>query len=159
MSTSSEASLASTLLSVLFSCIFVLILLLILVTLNRTWIKSIKNRLKEAKNMRKNTQDLFRKQYGYSWDYVMVFKVHQEDVVLDDYQMTYSIRNILYSLAQGGLEIRLFYSVKRHKVFCKIRCNLARLQKHADQISYLLPFDEEKLKKNVVKVVINYGVL
>ena len=62
--------------------------------------------------MRKNTQDLFRKQYGYSWDYVMVFKVHQEDVVLDDYQMTYSIRNILYSLAQGGLEIRLFYSVK-----------------------------------------------
>ena len=66
----------------------------------------------EAKNMRKNTQDLFRKQYGYSWDYVMVFKVHQEDVVLDDYQMTYSIRNILYSLAQGGLEIRLFYSVK-----------------------------------------------
>ena len=74
--------------------------------------RSIKNRLKEAKNMRKNTQDLFRKQYGYSWDYVMVFKVHQEDVVLDDYQMTYSIRNILYSLAQGGLEIRLFYSVK-----------------------------------------------
>ena len=74
--------------------------------------RSIKNRLKEAKNMRKNTQDLFRKQYGYSWDYVMVFKVHQEDVVLDDYQMIYSIRNILYSLAQGGLEIRLFYSVK-----------------------------------------------
>jgi hypothetical protein len=32
-------------------------------------------------------------------------------------------------------------------VFCKIRCSLTRLQKHADLVNYMVPFDPDALRK------------
>jgi hypothetical protein len=36
---------------------------------------------------------------------------------------------------------------QRQEVFCKIRCSLTRLQKHADLVNYMVPFDPDALRK------------
>ena len=36
-------------------------------------------------------------------------------------------------------------------MFCKIRCSLTRLQKHADLTNFLVPLDPETLRKVCLK--------
>jgi hypothetical protein len=65
-----------------------------------------------ALKRRRVTNDPFRAEYGYSWDYVMVFKVFLEDEPVSDRQCRFSMRYCLQRLAEGGMEIRLFYSLQ-----------------------------------------------
>ena len=72
----------------------------------------ITNRLITALQRRRNDKDEFRAKYGYSWDYVIVFKVFAEDEVITDKQCQFSMRYCLQRLAEGGMEVRMFYSLQ-----------------------------------------------
>ncbi len=62
--------------------------------------------------MRRNHSDLFRSENGYSWDYVVVFKIYEDDEIPSFEQQKFSMKQILGQLALGGIEIRLFYSIQ-----------------------------------------------
>mmetsp|Transcript_16135 Transcript_16135/g.35740 ORF Transcript_16135/g.35740 Transcript_16135/m.35740 type:complete len:809 (-) Transcript_16135:1244-3670(-) len=118
-----------------------------LIVLSRFWKASVRAKLLKALKRRRNDKDGFREEHGYSWDYVLVFKVYEEEQYVSNAQAEFSMRHVLQRLSKGGMEVRLFYSLQRQHVFCKVRCSLARLQKHADLIDYTLQFDPAELKK------------
>lgn len=70
----------------------------------------MKERVTAALQKRRNTKDPFRSKYGYSWDYVIVFKIFEDKENVNDYQIKFNMKHILGQLTDGGLEIRLFYS-------------------------------------------------
>lgn len=108
-------------------------------------------RIIKAINRRRNTSDTFRKEYGYSWDYFIAFRVYDEDDPVSELQRTFSFKHVLNQLTAGGLEIRLFYSLQRKEVFCKVRAPLSRLQKHADLVDFVVPFDSDALRAECEK--------
>jgi hypothetical protein len=59
---------------------------------------------------KKKTIDIFQDTFGYSWDYVFVFKVYEDDEELNDDQITLSMSHVLQQLTLGGLDFTLFYS-------------------------------------------------
>jgi hypothetical protein len=73
--------------------------------------RSLKKRLINALEKRRNTKDTFREKNGYSWDYVIAFKVYEADEPVSALQREFSMKYILGQLSAGGLEIRLFYSI------------------------------------------------
>lgn len=72
----------------------------------------ITDRLIVALKRRRNKHDTFRAEFGYSWDYVMVFKIFHEDEPITEKQCRFSMRYCLQRLAAGGMEVRLFYSLQ-----------------------------------------------
>ncbi|CAM9354412.1 unnamed protein product, partial [Ectocarpus fasciculatus] len=95
---------------------------------------------------RRNISDNFRAENGYSWDYVMVFKVYDSEEKLSPHQQKNSLKNILAELAGGGLETKLFYSVQADEVYCKIRAPLVRLMKEADRVNLKLALNADNLR-------------
>ncbi|CAN0047779.1 unnamed protein product, partial [Laminaria digitata] len=57
-------------------------------------------------------------------------------------------RQTLIFLAPGfpGIETRMFYSVQRDEVYCKIRCPLERLGREADRVGYKTLLDANALR-------------
>lgn len=105
------------------------------------------DRIKKALAMRRRKEDKFRNDNGYSWDYVMVFKVYRQDEEISDHQRHCSMKKVLAKLAKGGLETRLFYSCQHDEVYCKIRAPLERLMREADRINYKLLLNPVVLKQ------------
>jgi hypothetical protein len=59
----------------------------------------MKARIKAAMDKRKEVKDPFRNTYGYSWDYVMVFKVTESKKRVTGRQKESSMKvNAIYSL-------------------------------------------------------------
>ena len=96
----------------------------------------------------------------------MVFKVFDENEELSNIQIQNSTKNTLGKLTQGGLEIRLFYSlqvclvisttisrynlpldVQRKEVYCKVQANPNRLFEEADRIDYKVILNEKELRE------------
>lgn len=102
------------------------------------WKKMMKERIEKAEQARKAVKDTFRNTYGYSWDYCMVFNVHDAQDKLKPVQEEFSLKYVINRLAEGGLQTKLFYSVQNDEIYLKIRCPLRRLQKEADRINYRL---------------------
>lgn len=100
----------------------------------------------DAKDVRLQLDEAFVRENGYSYDYVVVFKVHDENANLSDVQKEFSMRKILQQLAGGGIETKMFYSVDRELVFCKLRASLERLGKEADRIDYKVEFDPVEIR-------------
>jgi len=90
---------------------------------------------------REGLPDDFFLKFGYSYDWVFVFKVRNEWDELDDYQKEFSMKRIINSLVTAGLETSQFYSVQRDEVYCKVRCPLDRLVSQADSVDYKLLLD------------------
>jgi hypothetical protein len=107
----------------------------------------MEERIKKALTMRRNKNDPFRTDNGYSWDYIICFRVYTEDDLLTQEQRSFSMKHILARLSAGGMETRLFYSVQHDEVYCKIRAPLQRIMKEADRINYKLLLDSGMLKK------------
>lgn len=61
---------------------------------------------------RRNKNDNFRQEYGYSWDYFMAFRVYDEFDPVTDVQLEHNLKSILSKLTAGGLELRMFYSLQ-----------------------------------------------
>lgn len=101
----------------------------------------------EAKEVRVQLDGAFERDNGYSYDYVFVFKVHDESVELTPMQKDFSMRNILQRLARGGIETKMFYSMDRDLVFCKLRASVERIGKEADRIDYRVEFEPVEIRK------------
>lgn len=91
--------------------------------------------------------DDFFKQYGYSYDYVLVFKVYDEKFdAFSDYQRRFTMGNIIDRLTEAGLETKCFYSCQRDEVYVKIRVTPERLRTEAARIGYRLLMNQDRLK-------------
>lgn len=128
----------------LLSTIFIS-LMFFLIYYSKKLTEYYKIRTAEAIQRRRNPSQ-FREDYGYSWDYCIVFKVLGENEGISNFQKTSSMKNVLARLTHGGLETRLSYSVLHTVVFCKIRAPLERLLKEAHRIEYALATDSKKLQ-------------
>ena len=84
---------------------------------------------------------------GYEFDYVMVFKVWGDDEVLQPYQQTHSIRDVVHRLHKGGLQTFLHFSSSKDEVFCNIRCPLSRMHAEAERVGFRLPTDPAALEQ------------
>lgn len=113
-------------------------MLKVLQRISDNWRQMMKDRITKALQKRKDVKDTFRNTYGYSWDYVMVFKVHEADKKLTKIQNEKSVKYIINALAESGLQTKMFYSVQNDELYLKIRCPLKRLMKEADRINYRL---------------------
>jgi anoctamin-10/anoctamin-7 len=101
----------------------------------------------DAREVRIHLDESFEQDNGFSYDYVMVFKVHDENTELSQLQKEFSMRTILQRLAKGGVETKMFYSVDREHVFCKLRASLERIGKEADRIDYKVEFDPYEIRQ------------
>ena len=113
------------------------------------WAHLMDVRVRQALLKRRNLSDKFRYKNGYSWDYVMAFRIYGDDEEITMEQRTWNLKRILAQLASGGLEMRLFYNTMHNTVYCKIRASQMRLMKEASRIDLILDLDEEKLKEYV----------
>jgi len=77
----------------------------------RFFISAMLDRIKIAKDKRRNNRDNFRMENGYSWDYVLVFRVYDCLDELSEDQKKFSFKYVVNRLAEGGLQTRLFYSM------------------------------------------------
>lgn len=111
-----------------------------------------------AKDVRIKMDEAFQSENGYSFDYVLVFKVHDENAELTQPQKDFSMRTILQRLARGGIETKMFYSVDRELVFCKLRASLERIGKEADRIDYKVEFDQTEVRKVAATGYPKYGI-
>lgn len=74
----------------------------------------MQKRIQAALDLRKAQRDPFRAENGYSWDYVLVFKVMGPDDKITEKQKNPSrtLKGIVLKLAEAGLQTKLFYSVQ-----------------------------------------------
>jgi hypothetical protein len=72
----------------------------------------MKKKVKEALKKRSLLNDNFRALNGYSWDYVLVFKVFEKDERLSAVQKQWTFKKVLSALADGGIESKVFYNSK-----------------------------------------------
>jgi hypothetical protein len=126
-------------------CLMLFGLLRIVQGISNRWKAGMKKRIDDALEKRKAVKDNFRIVNGYSWDYVMVFKILKADVKLSDKQKEFSLKYILNRLSASGLQTKLFYSAQNDEVYCKIRAPLKRLYSEADRRNYKLPCDPSAL--------------
>lgn len=114
-----------------------LFLLRVLKKMNETWGKMMQARIDHAMQMRKDVKDPFRSRNGYSWDFCVVFKIFNEDeVVNSDDPKRMSLKTILNKFADAGLETKMFFSVQKDEIYCKIRAPMSRLTKEADRLNF-----------------------
>lgn len=116
-------------------------MLRVLRRISDSWKQMMKARIDKAMEMRKAVKDTFRNTNGYSWDYVMVFKVHMENERLSKTQEEKSLKWIVQRLSDAGLQTKMFFSVQNDEIYVKIRCPYTRLQKEADRVNYRLCLD------------------
>ena len=113
--------------------------------------RSINDRIASTLKRRRNDGDNFRQINGYSWDYVMSFRVYGCREAISGEQRKWSLKMILSRLARGGLTTRLFYNLKRDKIFVKIRAPIERLIEEGDRIDMTMLFDESALEAVCLK--------
>jgi hypothetical protein len=116
----------------------------------RELIKLAKNDFRKERKIPKQT-DTFYKENGYTYDYVMVFKVYDESEKedLNDYQRKYSMKNVVDRIQYAGMESKSFYSCQRDEVYLKVRCSPERLKAEAERIGYKLLLDKDRLRIRV----------
>jgi hypothetical protein len=91
-------------------------------------------------------QDDFIKEHGYSYDFVLVFAVHDEEGKdkLSKTQRKFSMKKVISSLIGAGIETSCFYSCQRDEIYVKLRVPPARLKKEADRVNYRLKLNYDR---------------
>lgn len=107
------------------------------------WQRKAEERMEEALKLRDRVVDKFREENGYSWDFVIVFKVttYASNAKESDMKSEFSMRNIVLKLADAGLHTKIFYSSQHDEVYCKVRAPQARLIRQAVELKYKLYCD------------------
>jgi hypothetical protein len=92
--------------------------------------------------------DDFIKEHGYSYDFVLVFAVYDEEAKdkLTKIQKKYSMKKVIASLQAAGVETSCFYSCQRDEIYVKLRVPPNRLKKEADRINYRLKLNYDRLR-------------
>jgi hypothetical protein len=93
-------------------------------------------------------EDLFLKEFGYSWDYVFVFVIYDEDEKdeMTQIQRDFTFKAVIDRVQGAGMETKCFYSVQRDEIYVKVRCNPERLKEEASRIDYKLLLDKNRLR-------------
>ena len=93
-------------------------------------------------------EDVFLKEYGYSWDYVFVFVIYDEDEKenMTQIQRDFTMKNIVDRIEAAGLITKCFYSIQRDEIYVKVRCSPDRLKEEASRIGYKLMLDKNRLR-------------
>jgi hypothetical protein len=94
-------------------------------------------------------RDKFVEENGYSYDYVFVFEVYQEDKLneLNEFQQKYTLKNIIDRMENAKLEMKCFYSCQRDEIYVKVRAPPIRLLQEADRVDYKLALHPMRLHK------------
>lgn len=97
--------------------------------------------------------DTFLKSNGYSYDYVIVFKVYNEedDEIVTAFQQKFSLRNVIDRLSHSGVNYKCFYSCQRDEIYIKLRVTYDRFKLEANKIGYRLKLDPDKLKSKLIQ--------
>ncbi len=93
-----------------------------------------------------NEDDDFYKKYGYTYEYVFVFPVYDEDEILEDDKMLFSVNHVYQRLKDAQLDVKCFYSCQRDEVYIKVRVSPDRLKQEASRINYRLLLNSDRLK-------------
>lgn len=97
--------------------------------------------------------DDFHKSYGYSFDYCIMFRVHEDedsddpDAGLTNAERTWKFGDILERLDHAGIETKQFFSCQRDEIYVKIRAKPERLRAEASRINYRLQLDPDRLRQ------------
>lgn len=118
-------------------CVFLLLLIIV---------RSLKHSFSKFKPIPKD--DEFLQSNGYTYDFVLIFAVinDSDKSDLSDYQLMYSMKNIIDRLEKASIESKIFFSCQRDEIYVKIRASSNRLEAEAIRISYKLLLDEDKLR-------------
>lgn len=111
--------------------------------------KLLKDAKKEwKKEVQHPKQDEFIKENGYSFDFVLVFAVHDESAKqnLSKTQRKFSMKKVISNLIGAGVETSCFYSCQRDEIYVKLRVPPNRLKKEADRINYRLKLNFDRLR-------------
>ena len=120
------------------------LLLKLLQRISEKWKVMMKARVQKVIDARKLVKDQFRTLNGYSWDFIIVFKVKPKENKIDNNDVKIeekkknSLKSILNRLSNAGLQTKLFYSCQHDEVYVKIRAPLHRLLAEADRLEYKL---------------------
>jgi len=79
--------------------------------------KRIERNIQKLESKIKDADPEFHKKHGYTWDWVLVFKVADSDDIPTIYQRKHSTRAVVSRLTEAGLETLLFYSVQQVRDF------------------------------------------
>jgi hypothetical protein len=93
--------------------------------------------------------DEFYKKYGYTYEYVLVFAVHDEMNELSKQEKLYSVNNVYQRLKNAELDAKCFFSCQRDEVYIKVRVGPERLQKEARRINYRMLVRPDRLRKRL----------
>ena len=108
-------------------------------------------RYKEILRKRQEREDHFRKENGYSWDTVFVFKVKRAQVmrrkssINSDQKL--DLDQVVRMIEAKGLQCKLFYSVQYDEVYCKVRASMQLLKEHAEETEFKLKFEPKRLEQ------------
>ena len=103
------------------------------------WQKKAERRMLDALEKREKVKDNFRKENGYNWDFVMIFKVTEvADGPLSAFHKEFSHKSIVLRLADAGMHTKLFFSAQNDELYLKIRAPIKRLLKQAASLKYRL---------------------
>jgi hypothetical protein len=118
---------------IIFGVLSLLCLLLLLYVVITTSVKRVYHHVVPK-------PDDFELQHGYTYDYVFVFKVFDEEEItkLTDYQRKFSLKNFIDRCEKAKLQVKAYYSCQRDEVYCKVRADPERLLQEADRIDYKL---------------------
>ena len=112
-----------------------------------SWLLSVANKKIKEKHPTQKFDD-FYKENGHSYDFVLVFKVieDEEKDSLSEFQTTFSLKNILDRMINAQLECRCFYSCQRDEIYIKMRASVSLLKNKAAGVNYKLCLDPERVK-------------
>ncbi len=89
--------------------------------------KRIERNIQKLEKKIKDADPEFHKKHGYTWDWVLVFKVAEADDIPTLYQRKHSARTVVSRLTEAGLETLLFYSVQQVRAihyFLSFKCKI-----------------------------------
>eukprot|EP01038_Epipyxis_sp_PR26KG_P011020 gene11020-14800_t len=132
-------------------CLMFWYILRVIKRFSENWKKMMRARVDKALEKRKLVTDPFRTINGYSWDYVMVFKVTKAGQKLTEDQKKFSLKFIIDRLADAGLQTKLYFSVQNDEIYVKIRASMKRLKLEADRINYKLLLDSNALSNKLAE--------
>ena len=109
-------------------------------------LKTARDNFNKARPWQK--QDAFMKEFGYSWTYVFVFEVVDEDKnqKLTVFQIDYSFKMVCHALLNAGFDVKCFYSAQKDECYVKVRIRPDLLKKEAQRIKRTFLLDPNRLK-------------
>lgn len=93
-------------------------------------------------------EDDFLKEYGYSYDWVIVFRVFNEDDIssITDFMKKFSMKIVVDRLLIAGFETQCFYSCQRDELYLKMRCPPERIKEAMHRVKYKVRLNYDRLK-------------